>query len=117
MIEVYRKLSRIDAFDQLAELETELRDRFGPVPDVVQNLFELKKLQLMARFWQIDDIHLEDDFIVFKYRNSRRIRDLATHSRRDLRVVDDRSAYLPLSSASLPASEILELAKSLLQIS
>src|SRR5213079_320908 len=44
-IEVYRKFSRVDSFEQLTELENELRDRFGPLPEPAQNLCEIKQLQ------------------------------------------------------------------------
>lgn len=93
-IEVYRKFSRVESLEQLAELETELRDRFGPIPAPVGNMIEIKRLQLLAQEWQIDDIHLEGSFIVLGYRNRDRINRLAGLSRKRLRIVDGRSAYL-----------------------
>src|SRR5690606_8032500 len=93
-IEIYRKLSSIGSRDELDELRAELSDRFGTLPEEAQRLFELKELQLQARFWQIDDIHLEDRFAVFKYRNPGKIRQLAGICGRQLRIVDGRNAYL-----------------------
>src|SRR5439155_14242105 len=87
-IEVYRKLSRVESSEQLAELETELRDRFGPIPEPVANMLEIKRLQLLAQGWQIDDIHLEDKYVVFRYRSRERIEMLASRSRQRLRIVD-----------------------------
>ena len=93
-IEVYRKFSRVDTFEQLDELETEIRDRFGPLPETVLNMIEIKHLQLLAQPWQIDDIHLEEKYIVFRYRNRQKMELLAARSGKRLRIVDHRSAYL-----------------------
>jgi transcription-repair coupling factor (superfamily II helicase) len=91
---VYRKFSRVESLEQLDELETELRDRFGPLPEPVANMVEIKRLQLCAQEWQVDDIHLEKRDVVLRYRNQALIQKLAAGSRQRLRVVDDRSAYL-----------------------
>ena len=114
-IEVYRKFSRVENPHQLAELEGELRDRFGPIPEAVLGMIETKRLQLLAQAWQIDDIHLEDEFIVFRYRNRRRIEALAQTVHPRLRIVDDRSAYFVYQSGAPQSSDPVEAAKALLQ--
>jgi transcription-repair coupling factor (superfamily II helicase) len=93
-IDVYRKFSRIESLEQLTELEAELRDRFGPLPAPVENMIELKRLQLLAQHWQIDDIHMENRDVVLRYRDRARIEKLAAGARKRLRIVDGRSAYL-----------------------
>ncbi|TWU14829.1 Transcription-repair-coupling factor [Symmachiella macrocystis] len=95
-IEVYRRLSRTQDFQQLAEFEAEVIDRFGPMPVEAKRLLELRGLQLMAHFWQIDDIHLEDRYAVFCYRDPKKIQQLKAFSGNRLRIADGRSAYLPL---------------------
>jgi transcription-repair coupling factor (superfamily II helicase) len=114
-IEVYRKLSRIESFAQLEEFQNELRDRFGPAPDVVQNLFAVRQLQLLAQAWQIDDIHRENEFLVFRYRSVQRINELARRGGHKLRIVDGRSAYLPLPAGEMTPQAVFDLAKSVLQ--
>jgi len=114
-IEVYRKFSRVDSPAQLAELETELRDRFGPLPEPVETMVELKRLQLMARHWQIDDVHLEKEFVVFRYRDRERIEFLASRSRGRLRIVDERAAYLICRPEETSISGRLSAIKALLQ--
>ncbi|MSR60061.1 MAG: transcription-repair coupling factor [Planctomycetaceae bacterium] len=118
-IEVYRKFSRVETLPQLDELDAELRDRFGPPPDAVLNLIELKRLQLLAQAWQIDDIHLEDTFAVFGYRNPQRIGELVdqcqAQSQNRLRVVDGRSAYLVLPSGETAGNDLLTTLKAVLQ--
>jgi transcription-repair coupling factor (superfamily II helicase) len=114
-IEVYRKFSRIESLEQLAEMETELRDRFGPVPDPVANMLELKRLQLLAQKWQIDDIHLEDKFIVLRYRNREQVEALASRSHKRLRIVDSRSAYLVWQTEETSSPDPAAAVKALLQ--
>jgi transcription-repair coupling factor (superfamily II helicase) len=114
-IEAYRKFSRVETPEQLAELEGELRDRFGPIPKPAQNLVELKRLQLLAQNWQIDDIHLEENFAVFGYRNPERIGELAAQSGNRLRIVDRRSAYLVLPQEERAENGLLTALKTVLQ--
>jgi transcription-repair coupling factor (superfamily II helicase) len=114
-IDVYRRLSRVSTQPELAELTDELRDRFGPIPPEAALLFELKELQLLAQGWQIDDIHLEDRFAVFGYRNPRQIEKLGRRWGDRLRVVDQRSAYLVLEDGEASPHAILALLKSVLQ--
>jgi transcription-repair coupling factor (superfamily II helicase) len=96
-IEVYRRLSRTQDFKQLTEFEAEVIDRFGPMPLEAKRLLEMRSLQLMAHFWQIDDIHLEDRFAVFCYRDPKKIQQLKVFSGSRLRIADGRLAYLPLT--------------------
>ncbi len=114
-IDVYRKFSRVESFAQLDEIEIELRDRFGPIPDSVANMIEIKRLQLLAQSWQIDDIHLEDKYIVVRYRNREKVEALASRSRGRLRIVDSRSAYLVYQTEEAENRDPIAAVKSLLQ--
>jgi transcription-repair coupling factor (superfamily II helicase) len=116
-IEVYRKLSAIASFEELRELEAELRDRFGPLPVEATRLTSLKELQVLARGWQIDDIHLEEKFAVFRYRNVRRMRELGKVLGSRLRIVDARNAYLLLPEGRRDGDSIMDELKSVLQAS
>jgi transcription-repair coupling factor (superfamily II helicase) len=115
-IEIYRKLSQIESVEQLAEWEAELRDRFGPLPPEVERLREVRQLQVFAHHWQIDDIHLEaPKYAVFRYRNPRKIGQLAKRWEGKLRVVDALSAYLVLPERELSTDELVATLKSVLQ--
>ena len=114
-IEVYRRFSRVHSAEELRDLELELVDRFGPLPQPVEMLVELKRIQLLSQPWQIDDIHLEPGYLVLKYRNPGRMRQLVRASNNRLRVVDDRSAYLPLAPEMAQGQPLLALTKALLQ--
>ena len=115
-IDVYRKLSRVTCEEDLTTLRDELRDRFGPLPEESERLIELKHLQIAAAQWQIDDIHLEEGFAVLGYRNPLRIKQLAATSRNRLRIVDGKTAYLPISDRQRSPIEVVRLLKSLLRL-
>src|SRR5690606_36031333 len=77
-IEAYRKLSNVRSFEDLAEFQEELRDRFGPLPAEAERLCRLKDLQLRAIGWSIDHIRLEEGYAVFRYKDAQKIQNLKT---------------------------------------
>ena len=95
-IDLYRRLARVSNRSELDDLGAELVDRFGPPPPLVQHLLEMAEIRIAAHRWGITSIHLEDPYAVFQYSSARQIRQLAAASGGQLRVVDGRSAYLPL---------------------
>ena len=56
-IEVYKKLSQVSGEEELADIGTELKDRYGPVPEEVQNLIEIIGLRLLAQRLLIEEIN------------------------------------------------------------
>src|SRR5581483_10492713 len=114
-IEMYRKVSSIQSRAQIDQLREEFRDRFGPLPPPVEMLLQIRDLQILAAAWQIDDIHLEDDYAVFGYRNPRKIQKLARISPHILRIVDERNAYLVLPPRLDRHTGLLDVLKSVLQ--
>ncbi len=113
-IDLYRRLARVSEPGELADFRAELADRFGDPPPVVQRLLELAGLRIAARHWGVQRIHWEDQYLVLDYRSGGQIRRLADRSGGRLRVVDGRSAYLPLGQGVTASDGALEAAKSLL---
>ncbi len=113
-IDLYRRLARIATDQELADFRAELCDRFGPPPPAVEYLLWLAGLRIAAHRWRIESIHVENQYVVLRYGSGELIRKLAQHSGGRLRVVDARSAYLPLSNNHSPEG-IRQAVKSLLQ--
>ncbi len=115
-IEVYRRLARVRRLDRLNDFRQEMRDRFGAPPEPVKWLLRLAELRLLAAQWKIASIHLEKSAevgssavdVVFGYRNSRRIQELAARSSGRLRIVDDTSAYFRLTAKELEPLALYE---------
>ena len=114
-IDVYRRLTRLERFDQIQEFEAELLDRFGPIPKPAARLLELCALKLEATVWQIRSIFFADKYLGFKYENKARIEQLSKLRKNILRIVDDETAYVTLKSTAIPPAKLLSLVKSILQ--
>jgi transcription-repair coupling factor (superfamily II helicase) len=114
-IDLYRRLARVSSPTELADFTSELSDRFGQPPPPMEHLLSLAEIRLAAHHWQIDTIHIEAPYMVFTYTSARLIQLLAAANRGKLRVVDGRSAYLPMDQALREPSAIHAIVKSLLQ--
>ncbi|MEQ9410859.1 MAG: transcription-repair coupling factor [Fuerstiella sp.] len=107
-IEVYRRLSQANSLPKLAELDEELRDRFGPVPTPAQRMFRLRELNLRALSWKIENIHLEDGYAVLRYRDAKLIRMLSHLHQGHLRIVDQYDAYWPLEAREEDGTAVMD---------
>jgi len=114
-IDLYRRLARASAEDDLRDFAAELRDRFGSPPPVAERLLDLAEVRVHAQRWLIESVRTEDHFVVFTYLSRPLIGQLAALSGGRLRVVDDRSAYLPLWQGLTEPDRILAEVKLLLQ--
>ncbi len=114
-IDLYRRIARIESYDQISEFREEFTDRFGAIPTQAERLLAIAELRLDAAIWQVEAIFVEDRFLVFRYTNRSRIEHLARTCGANLRVVDDKSAYIPIAKGVTGPSDILGLAKSVLQ--
>jgi transcription-repair coupling factor (superfamily II helicase) len=121
-IEVYRRLSRVRSLGRLGDFRQELRDRFGPLPEVAEWLLRQTEVRLLAAKWQVSVVRLEKPTseaptdLVLAYRNRRRIHRLAERSNGRLRVVDDETAYCRLAPAELEEESLYDLLRSLLRL-
>jgi transcription-repair coupling factor (superfamily II helicase) len=105
----------VSQLSELVDFRAELLDRFGQPPPPVLHLLELAEIRIAAHSWQITSIHLEDLFAVFTYVSGRKIRQLAEQNGGRLRVVDNQSAYLPLSQEVMTPAMLFSQIKSLLR--
>jgi transcription-repair coupling factor (superfamily II helicase) len=114
-IDLYRRLARVASQQELGELAAELIDRFGARPPEVERMLSRSELRLRAHHWQISSIHLEDDFAVLGYTDRRRMEQLAKLRPGRLRIVDDRSVYVPLDKEVKESDQLVDTLKMLLR--
>lgn len=113
-IDLYRRLTRLEQFDEIEELRTEMQDRFGPLPEPAQRLLELCELKLEAVVWQIEEIFLQDTYLGIRFGNLERFKQLSK-LQPPIRIVDDQTAFVTLKSVEIPPHKMLALVKSLLR--
>ena len=76
-LEMYKKLAAVCDEGELAEIEGELVDRYGPVPEPVGNLLEVARLRTVAREGGVADVSVHGSFVRFgpvALRESQRLR-------------------------------------------
>jgi transcription-repair coupling factor (superfamily II helicase) len=114
-IDLYRRLTRVSRYEELEDFRTELIDRFGEPPRPVERLLELTGLRMDAATWRISAIYIEGNFVVFKYDDRQRIEQLAKLHKGKLRIVDDKSVYLPLPNDLTDMDRVWRIVKSVLR--
>ncbi len=118
-VELYRRLGRIRSWERLTDFRQELIDRFGPLPPPAENLLAEAELRLLAERWQLARIHVEDEYAVLSYRNPKRIEALAKLHPGRVRIVDEKTAYVPLDDERKrpPGAVVASAVKALLRVS
>lgn len=116
-MELYRRLTRLRSLDRLADFRQELVDRFGALPVPAENLVTEAELRILAERWQLERIHVEDEYVVLTYRNPKRIAALAKLHPGYVRIVDEKTAYVPLEEKRPHGSIVAGVVRPLLQAS
>jgi transcription-repair coupling factor (superfamily II helicase) len=114
-IDLYRRLAQLTSDAAVDDFASELADRFGPVPPVVEHMLELARLRTWAHRWGVREIRLEDRYAVLHYTSRENVTRLVQKSGGRLRVADSTSAYLPLACGLADAAAIFAEIKSLLR--
>lgn len=70
-IEIYKKTAAAATFDDVAELEDELLDRFGELPEAVQNLLAVARVKLYGKQYGIESIQLRGEEVTVKFYDGR----------------------------------------------
>ena len=90
------RFGRLRSLERLADFRQELLDRFGPLPPPAENMLAEAELRILAGRWSLERIHVEQEYAVLTYRNARRIATLAKLHPGRVRIVDEKTAYVPL---------------------
>lgn len=114
-VELYRRLGRLRGMDRLADFHQELIDRFGPLPPPAQNLITEAHLRILAEAWQIGRIHVEDEYIVLTYRSAKKIESLARRHPGLVRIVDEKTAYVPMEDKWPKGDVVAAVLKTMLE--
>ncbi|MEX2310806.1 MAG: transcription-repair coupling factor [Pirellulales bacterium] len=114
-IDLYRRLARLTTEAAVDDFASELTDRFGPLPRVVEHLLELARLRIWAHQWGVQEIRLEDRYAVLGYTSREKIGRLVARSGGRLRIADAASAYLPLTNGLAEPGTAFGEVKSLLR--
>ena len=70
-IEIYKKVAVIASFEDAMELEDELVDRFGDLPEAVTNLMAVARLKVYGKIYGIESITQRGDDLTVKFYEGR----------------------------------------------
>jgi transcription-repair coupling factor (superfamily II helicase) len=119
-IDVYRRLSRATAVTEVDDLAAELADRFGPPPEGAGRLLDFARLRARAMDWGIDSIVRHPGMLMIGHHDRRkieRLRQAAAAKGRVVRVVDQKTAVVPLHADTLADPiKLLAAVRSLLEL-
>ena len=65
-VELYQRIIELDTLEACDDLEEEILDRFGDLPNPVQNLIQIARIKVLARFVGISTISAEKNVFVLK---------------------------------------------------
>jgi transcription-repair coupling factor (superfamily II helicase) len=98
-MEVYRKIAVVKNNDQLKEIEAELADVYGPLPDEVKLLLELAELRIAAAKLDIKSIIASGNNLIFSFSKEAKVdfKKLFAETTGKVDVVESTTVYLRLS--------------------
>ncbi|MFW6238083.1 MAG: transcription-repair coupling factor [Halanaerobiales bacterium] len=116
-VEVYKKIRKVDSDSKIAELEKELADRFGPIPEKVEKLIFIRNLAIFAKDLGIEEIRQKGDmvdciFISKDYLHGDKIINLVNAYPDIIKV---KSAEKPVISIRVSRQEVLETLRQVLE--
>lgn len=99
----YRKIAGLADGLQLEDLKDELQDRYGPLPEETQNLFDMMAVKTKMKEIMITKLEQGKDMLVFSFHEKTpigpdRILSLIEKSKNNIRFSPDARLMVPLSS-------------------
>ncbi len=114
-MEVYRRLAMCQATEDLAQLERDLADAYGPVPAVVQTLLALAEIRILAGQLGIERIVLMPPDVIFTLSDPSLADKALTGAAGTVRLADERTAHWRPPPAYLEHPTLLTVLRRQLQ--
>jgi len=69
-LRMYKRVAGVETESQLADVASELEDRYGPPPPAVRNLLDYASLKLLCMRVGVNGIERKRDAVTFKFRQN-----------------------------------------------
>ena len=69
-MKIYLRIASVDTVDEVNDLEEEVEDRFGDIPEPARNLIMISRIRVLAAKLQIASIIQQGDVINIKFCNN-----------------------------------------------
>ncbi len=105
-IEIYRRIVGCGSIEDLARLQRDMEDAFGPLPQHAARLLELSELRVLARRFGINSISRQPPDIVFTIDSVATAEPAFADAPGTVRMPDDKTIHLRLPPAYLEAGTL-----------
>jgi transcription-repair coupling factor (superfamily II helicase) len=113
-LEIYSRLARAKEVKEPLQVEREVRDRFGALPEEARNLIELSRLAVAARDCGLSSIITVEDGLLFEIRNKDKALKTLAGLRNKIRIIDEGSIFLPLEKSKQAPQALFKWLKKIL---
>ncbi len=113
-IEIYRRVVTCRSSADLAQLEKDLVDAFGPFPREVQMLLELAEIRVHSRRFGVNSISLRPPDVVFAVDSVAQVEPLFVGAAGTVRVPDGKTVHWRLPPAYLEKPTLVSLLRNMM---
>jgi transcription-repair coupling factor (superfamily II helicase) len=114
-MDIYRRLTRCESLEMLAELEKDVKDAFGEPPRQAIIFFALTEVRLLCQMFGIDSVIRQPPDIVLKVNDGARASFAMTGAPGTLRVIDEKTIYLRMPPTFVEPEAALMVLRNLLR--
>jgi len=119
-IDMYKKIASINDDHDVLDIEDELMDRYGEIPQPVKNLLEIAYIKSLAKACGFSSVQEKNDTVIFQYSENKSINfevlgKLMDKYRRKLLFTASNKPYITFKTTGVKREDILEIIKILLQ--
>jgi len=113
-IEIYRKINRLSSKQEIEEMEKELADRFGPIPEYVKNLLMECEIRVAAQASHIRSLVRTNGTIIIQVDDLKKTEALFNNAKKMVKVVDSNELHLTLPRKRMSFYDTADFVKNLL---
>ncbi len=113
-IEIYRKVNRLSSMQEIGDMEKELADRFGPIPECVKNLLMECKIRVAAQASHIRSLIRANGTVIIQLDNLRKVETLFNNAKKMVKVVAGNELHLTLPRKRMSTYGTANFVKNLL---
>ncbi|MFD1773643.1 transcription-repair coupling factor [Paenibacillus rhizophilus] len=121
-IEIYKKVAAVSTFEDAAELEDELLDRFGELPEAVVNLLSVARLKIYGKWYGIDSMNRRGDEVLLNFYEDRaalidtgKLAKIGNGFERRVQFEKDAKAAIRIKTKGLDDKGLLDLLERFLE--
>ena len=114
-IDIYRRITGSRTQEDIEQIAADLRDAYGPLPEVTETLLRLAELRVLAKAYTIRSIIVDRPDIIFRVDELARLEPLLADTRGSVRVPDGRTVHWRVPAAYFEPATLLTVLRKVLQ--